>query len=162
MPLVGVSQAADDIIDIISMDIHGTNGKDLMAKETGSDNGIVSKRIKSINDIPEKEITLDQLLLNLANSGNEKHVQLASDLLDLNLVQENLGLNGSGRSEQELMKDSNVKSDNLGPDCLDKISFSANANQNSENEKTLDNNTENNMEWTTVRSKSKRVRSNSK
>ena len=47
-----------------------------MANESGSDNG--------------NEITLEQLLMNLANSGNEKHVKLASDLLDLNLVQENI------------------------------------------------------------------------
>ena len=57
--------------------------------------------------------------------------------------------------------DSNVTSNNLGPDCLDKISFSANGNQNSEHKTTLDNNTETNMEWTTVRPKNKRVRSNS-
>ena len=44
---------------------------------------------------------MEQLLMNLANSGNKKHVKLASDLLDLNLVQENisdnLGLNGSDK-----------------------------------------------------------------
>ena len=57
--------------------------------------------------------------------------------------------------------DSNVTSNNLGPDCLDKISFSANGNQNSEHKTTLDNNTETNMEWTTVRPKKIRVRSNS-
>ena len=141
MPLVGVNQAADDIINIINMD--GSNGTDLMANESFSDNGTMSKRIKAINEIPENEITLDQLLMNLATSGNEKHVQLASDLLELNLVQDNLGLNGSGRNEQEIMLDSNVKSDNL--DCLDKISFSANGNQNSEHETTSDNNTETNI-----------------
>ena len=69
---------------------------------------------------------MDQLFMNLATSGNQKHVQLASDLLELNLIQENLGLND--KNEQELTLDSNVKSDNLGPDCLDKISFLANGN----------------------------------
>ena len=130
-----------------------------MANESGSDKGTMSKRIKAINEIPENEITLDQLLINLATSGNQKHVQLASDLLELNLIQENLGLND--KNEQELTLDNNVKSDNLGPDCLDKISFSANGNQNSKHETTSDNNTETNMEWTIVRPKNKRVRSNS-
>ena len=58
-----------------------------MANGSGSDNG--------------NEISLEQLLINLANSGNAKHVKLASDLLDLNFVQENisdnLGLNGSDK-----------------------------------------------------------------
>ena len=145
MPLVG--------------DLYGSKGTDLMANESGSDSGTMSKRIKDINEIPENEITLDQLLMNLATSGNQKHVQLASDLLELNLIQDNLGLNGSDKNERELTLDSNVKSDNLGSDCLDKISFSA--NRNSEHETTSDNNTETNMEWTTVRPKNKRVRSNS-
>ena len=78
MPLVG--------------DIYGSNGTDL-ANESGSDNGTLSKRINDINEIPENEITLEQLLMNLANSGNEKHVKLASDLLNLNLVQENISDN---------------------------------------------------------------------
>ena len=134
-----------------------------MANESGSDNGTMSNRIKDINEIPENETTLDQLLMNLATSGNQKHVQLASDLLELNLIQDNLGLNASGRKEEEiaLHVDNNVKSDNLGSDCFDKISFSANGNQNSEHETTSDNNTETNMEWITVRPKNKRVRSNS-
>ena len=101
MPLVGVNQAADDIIDIISMDIHGSNRTDLMAKESGSDNGTLTKRNKAKNEIPENERTLVQLLMNLANSGNEKHVKLASDLMHLNLIQgnasDNLGLNGSDK-----------------------------------------------------------------
>ena len=84
-------------------DIYGSNGTDL-ANKSGSDNGTLSKRINDINEIPENEITLEQLLMNLANSGNEKHVKLASDLLDSNLIQgnvsENLGLNGSDKNEQ--------------------------------------------------------------
>ena len=109
MPLVG--------------DIHGSdsNGIDL-ANESGSDNG--------------NEITLEQLLMNLANSGNEKHVKLALELLDLNLVQETIGLNGS-----------------------DKVL--ANGNENIEKGISIDNTTETNMERTTVRPRNKRVRSNS-
>ena len=109
MPLVG--------------DICGSNGIDL-ANESGSDNG--------------NEICLKQLLINLANSGNEKHVKLASDLLDLNFVQENI-------------------SDNLGLNDSDKVL----ANENTEQGISIDDTTESNMEWTTVRPKNKRVRSNS-
>ena len=103
MPLVG--------------DIHGSNGIDL-ANKSGSDNG--------------NETNLAQLLMNLVTSGNEKHVKLASDILDLDLIKgnasDNLGLNDSGNNEQEL---------------------------------TIDNNSETDMEWTTVKPKNKRVRSNS-
>ena len=127
MPLVGVNQAADDIIDIISMDIHGTNGKDLMANESGSDNGTLTKRNKAKNENSEDKTTLAQLLLNLVNSGNEKHVKLASDLMDLDLIKGNVSDN-SDENEQEL---------------------------------TIDNNSEIDMEWTTVKPKNKRVRSNS-
>ena len=70
--------------------------------------------------------------MNLVNSGNEKHVKLASDLLDLDLIKgnvsANLDLNDSDKNEQEL---------------------------------TIDNNSETDMEWTTVKPKNKRVRSNS-
>ena len=110
-----------------------------MANESGSDNG--------------NEISLEQLLMNLATSGNQKHVQLASDLLELDLIQDNLGLNGSNKNEKELTLDNNVKSDNLGPDCLDMSSLSANGNQNSEHESDMD--------WTTVRHKNKRTRTGS-
>ena len=76
MPLVGVCKAADDVIDVVSMDNSGSNGTDLMANRTvngnGYDNGTLTERIKAINEIPENRITLDQLLLNLANSDNEK------------------------------------------------------------------------------------------
>ena len=103
MPLVG--------------DICGSNGIDL-ANESGSDNG--------------NETNLAQLLMNLVNSGNEKHVKLASDLMDLDLIKgnvsDNLDLNDSDKNEQEL---------------------------------TIDNNSETDMESTTVKPKNKRVRSNS-
>ena len=105
MPLVG--------------DICGSNGIDL-ANESGSDNG--------------NKTTLAQLLMNLVTSGNEKHVKLASDLLDLDLIKgnvsDNLDLNDSDKNEQE-------------------------------QELTIDNNYETDMEWTTVKPKNKRVRSNS-
>ena len=94
MPLVGAN--------------HGSNGNDL-ANESGSDNG---------------NGTLAQLLINLVTSGNEKHVKLASDLMDLDLIKGNV----SDNSEQEL---------------------------------TIDDNSETDMEWTTVKPKNKRVRSNS-
>ena len=103
MPLVG--------------DICGSNGIDL-ANESGSDNG--------------NETNLAQLIMDLVNSGNEKHVKLASDILDLDLIKghdsDNLDLNDSNKNEREL---------------------------------TIDNNSETDMEWTTVKPKNKRVRSNS-
>ena len=122
MPLVGVRQAADDIIDIINMD--GSNENDLMENEFGSDNGILTK---AKNEKSEKETNLVQLLLNLVNSGNEKHMKLASDIMDLDLIKGNVSEN-SDKNEQELA---------------------------------MDNNSENDMEWTTVKPKNKRVRSNS-
>ena len=125
MPLVGVNQAADDITDIISMD--GSNGNDLMANESGSDNGALTKRNKAKNEKSENETSLAQLLLNLINSGNEKHVKLASDLMDLDLIKGDVSDN-SDKKEQEL---------------------------------TIDDNSETDMEWTTVKPKNKRVRSNS-
>ena len=90
---------------------HGSNGTDL-ANESGSDNG---------------NGTLAQLLINLVTSGNEKHVKLASDLMDLDLIKGNVSDN-SDKNEQEL---------------------------------TIDDNSETDMEWTTVKPKNKRVRSNS-
>ena len=63
MPLVGAN--------------HGSNGTDL-ANESGSDNG---------------NGTLAQLRINLVTSGNEKHVKLASDLMDLDLIKGNVSDN---------------------------------------------------------------------
>ena len=90
---------------------HGSNGTDL-ANESGSDNG---------------NGTLAQLLISLVTSGNEKHVKLASDLMDLDMIKGNVSDN-SEKNEQEL---------------------------------TIDDNSETDMEWTTVKPKNKRVRSNS-
>ena len=79
-------------------DIYGSNGTDLALAESGSENG-------TKNETPENKVTLVQLLLNLANSSCEKHAKLASDLMDLDLIQgndsDNLGLNASDRNEQE-------------------------------------------------------------
>ena len=116
MPLVGISKAAGDDIDVISIEnSNRSNGTDLMANKSVSDNGTLANRIKAINEIPENNtcITLDQLFLNLVNSGNEKHAKLVSDLMDLNLIQRNV-------------------SENFGSDCFDKISVSANGHQNTE------------------------------
>ena len=74
-------------------------------------------------------------------------MKLATGLSELNMIQGNLSDNQGNLS------------DNLGSDCFDKISVRVNGNQN--NEIALDNNNETNMEWTTVRAKSKRSRSNS-
>ena len=111
MPLVGAN--------------HGSNGTDL-ANVSGSENG--------------NKISLQQLLLNLVNSGKDKHVKLASDILDLNLVHESI-------------------SDNIGLNDSDKVL--TNENENIEKGIPIDNITETNMEWTTVKPKNKRVRSNS-
>ena len=83
---------------------------------------------------------MQQLLLNLVNSGKDKHVKLASDLLDLNLVQESI-------------------SDNIGLNGSDKVL--TNENESIEKGIPIENTTETNMEWTTVKPKNKRVRLNS-
>ena len=112
-------------------------------------NVTLNDKIKEINKIPENRISLDQLLLNLANSGIEKRAKLALGLIDLNLVK--------GNESEKL--DKNVESDILGTDCFDKISVSANKSKNIE--QGLDNNEDTSMDWTTVRPKGKRTRSNS-
>ena len=133
------------------MDNSGLNGNDLMANGTGNGygNGTLTDKIKEINEIPENRLSLDQLLLNLVNSGDEKHAKLALDLIDLNLIK--------GNESEKL--DKNVESDILGTDCFDKISVLANKSKNTE--QGLDNNEDTSMDWTTVRPKGKRTRSNS-
>ena len=150
MPLVGADKAAGDVIDVVSINNSGLNGTDL-ANGTGNGygNGTVNDKIKAINEIPENRISLEQLLLNLANSGNDRHAKLVLDLIDLNLAK--------GNEPEKL--DNNVESAILGTDCFDKISVSANENKNTEQR--LDNNDESNMDWTTVRPKGKRARTNS-
>ena len=138
MPSIGDIRDAGDVIDVVGID--NTGSSEIMA----NGNGPVNKKIMEINNIPENKITLEQFLSNLANSGNEKHVKLASDLLDLDMIQENV-------------------SNNLGPDCFDKISASGNNKQGNDQELGNDNenNSESDMEWTTVRHKTKRGRSSS-
>ena len=110
-------------------------------------NGNLTYRLQEISNIPEKRISVDELIRNLAGSGNEK---LASELLDLDLAQES-------------------KSEQLGPDCFDKISASHNnSSTNSGHEGTRNveqaiytENEESDMEWTTVKPKHKRNRSGS-
>ena len=118
------------------------------------DNGNLTSRLQDINNIPEKRVSVDELIRNLALSGNEKRLKLASELLELNLVQES-------------------KSEHLGPDCFDKISasqgnLSSNIGQEGSNNVEQAINTGNNsnekesdMEWTTVKPKHKRNRSGS-
>ena len=113
-------------------------------------NGNLTYRLQEISNIPEKRISVEELIRNLAGSGNEKQIKLASELLDLNLAQES-------------------KSEQLGPDCFDKISASHNnSSTNSGHEGTRNveqaintENEESDMEWTTVKPKHKRNRSGS-
>ena len=116
--------------------------------------GNLTSRLQKINNIPEKIISFIELIRNLAGSGIEKQIKLASDLIDLNLVQGNM-------------------SENLGPDCFDKISASDNLSKSVGQESSRDNDNQANntgnmgnsneteMEWTTVKPKHKRNRSGS-
>ena len=164
MPSIGDVKGTGDFIEVVS-----TNGIDLgneQALEIGNgneinngygsiDNGNLTSRLQELNNIPEKSISVEELIMNMARSGNVQQIKLASDLLDLNLAQ------GNG-------------SENLGPDCFDKISASDNlmsrnvgpksARINTEHDNNAGN--ENNckksdMEWTTVKPKHKRNRSGS-
>ena len=95
--------------------MHSKGNNNTGSNERLANGNGLNKKIMEINRIPENEITLDQLLFNLANSGNDKHVKLASDLIELNMTQNN-------------------DYDNLGSDCFDKISASENIMQNNEQE----------------------------
>ena len=103
MPLVGVNQDAGGIIDAVSIIKDGSNG-----------NGNLTDRINEITNLPENRLSLNDLITGLASSGNEKHVKLASELLDLNLIE---GIVSESRT--------------LGNDCFDKIS--AKKDKNDEN-----------------------------
>ena len=141
MPFIGENKGADDVIDVVSIDNNGSNGN-LNANGNGTlnnGNGSVNEKIMEINKIPEKVITLDQFISNLASSGNAKHEKLASELIDLDMTQE-------------------IYFEKLKSDCFDKISASENE-KNKEN--VSENNLETDMEWTTVRAKNKRTRSGS-
>ena len=50
-------------------------------------NGNLTDKINEIKNLPENKITLNDLLMNLARSGNQKQEKLALDLLDLNMVE---------------------------------------------------------------------------
>ena len=110
------------------------NGNDNKNK---SGNKYLNFRLQEINNISEQRISVDELIRNLAGSGNVKQIKLASELMDLDLIEGNT-------------------SENLGPDCFDKISAGNNAEKaiNTGNEDNSD------MEWTTV-TKHKRNRSSS-
>ena len=101
-------------------------------------------RLQEISNIPEKRTTVDELIRNMAASGNVKQLKLACDLIDLNLIEGNM-------------------SENLGPDCFDKISA---CNDNNVEQAINTGNEDNSrhsdmdMEWTTV-TKHKRNRSSS-
>ena len=122
MPFIGENKGADDVIDVVSIDNNGSNGN-LNANGNGTlnnGNGSVNEKIMEINKIPEKVITLDQFISNLASSGNAKHEKLASELIDLDMTQE-------------------IYFEKLKSDCFDKISAS-------ENEKNKENVSENDLE----------------
>ena len=137
MPFIGENRDAGDVIDVVSIDNSESNGN---MTPLANGNGTVNDKIMEINRIPEKAITLGQLVCNLVNSGNQKHEKLASDMIRLELTQEKY-------------------SEKLGgSDCFDKISVKDNENINNDQGQDIDTgkNNESDMEWTTVRSTNKR------
>ena len=92
--------------------------------------------------MPENRVTLNDLILNLASSVNDKHVKLASDLLGLDLIE--------GKS---------LENEKLRENCFDKIS--AKKDHRPKHDVTTENPSENAMDWTTIKSRSKRNRSGS-
>ena len=152
MPSIGAVRDSDDVIDVVSINGNGNglgngqaydfdNGNDTK-NESGNKN--LKYRLQEISNIPEKRTTVDELIRNMAASGNVKQLKLACDLIDLNLIEGNL-------------------SENLGPDCFDKISA---CNDNNVEQAINTGNEDNSghsdmdMEWTTV-TKHKRNRSSS-
>ena len=130
MPFIGDNRDAGDVIDVVSIDRSNGNETE-MNKDSGiMANGNVNVRLQEINNIPEKRTTVEELIMNLATSGNMKQMKLATDLLELNMIHGNLSDN---------------LSDTLGSDCFDKISVTVNENQN--NEIGLDNNNETKLIW---------------
>ena len=133
MPLVGDNQDAGGIIDVVSIIEDGSNG-----------NGNLTDRINEIKNLPENRLSLNDLITDLATSGNEKHITLASELLDLNLIEGTVS-----------------ESRTLGKDCFDKISAKKDKNDENKLGKSHGIDSENEMEWTTVKSSNKRARSGS-
>ena len=114
-PLDTPMRDAGDVIDVVSIDRSNGNETE-MNKDSGiMANGNVNVRLQEINNIPEKRTTVEELIINLATSGNMKQMKLATDLSELNMIHGNLSDN---------------LSDNLGSDCFDKISVTVNENQN--------------------------------
>ena len=139
MPLVGVNQDANGVIDVVSINENGSNRNGLNGNGNGNAN--LTDKINEITNLPENRVSLNDLILNLASSGNDQHVKLASVLLDLDLIE--------GKS---------LENEKLGENCFDKIS--AKKDQKVES-KTTENRSENEMDWTTVKSRTKRNRSGS-
>ena len=162
MPSIGEIRDSGDVIDVVSINDIGfgtgngqAHGIDNINGTKNGSNGMANgnlTKLQEINDIPEKIISV---VRNLAGSGNERQINLASELIDLNLVQRNA-------------------SENLGPDCFDKISASYdNLSENVGQENSMENDNQANntgskvnsnetdMEWTTIKPKHKRSRSGS-
>ena len=154
---MGDDRDAGNVIDVVSI-IDRSNGKD-NGNDNGYDNGHgINKenglranenrtsRLQKIQNIPEKKVSIEDFIMSLANSGNEKHIKLASELIDLNMAQGNT-------------------SEHLGPDCFDKISACNDNLSNNTGKKNINDNDneakETDMEWTTVKPKQKRRRSGS-
>ena len=152
---MGDDRDAGDVIDVVSIIDNGNNNGQVNGNDFGNGtdkntrlmaNENLTTRLQEIRNIPEKNISFEDLIMAMANSGNGKQIKLASDLIDLNIVQGNT-------------------SENLGPDCFDKISAcNDNLSNNTGKDKINDNDNEakeTDMEWTTVKPKQKRNRSGS-
>ena len=154
---MGDDRDAGDVIDVVSI-IDRSNGK-YNGNDNGYDNGHgINKenglmanenwtsRLQKIQNIPEKKVSIEDFIMSLANSGNEKQIKLASELIDLNMAQGNT-------------------SEHLGPDCFDKISACNDSLSNNTGKENINDNDneakETDMEWTTVKPKQKRSRSGS-
>ena len=150
---MGDDRDAGDVIDVVSI-IDRSNGKD-NGNDNGhginKENGLMANenwtsRLQKIQNIPEKKVSIEDFIMSLANSGNEKQIKLASELIDLNMAQGNT-------------------SEHLGPDCFDKISACNDSLSNNTGKENINDNDneakETDMEWTTVKPKQKRSRSGS-
>ena len=144
---------AGDVIDVISIIDNGNENGQVNGNDIGNGTdknarlmaiGNLTSRLQEIRNIPENNISIEDLIMSMANSGNGKQIKLAFDLIDLNIVQGNT-------------------LENIGPDCFDKISAcNDNLSNNDGKDKINDNEAkETDMEWTTVKPKQKRTRSGS-
>ena len=98
MPSIGDIKGTGDVIDVVSTNgiYHGNeqaleigNGNEINNGYGSIDNGNLTSRLQELNNIPEKSISVEELIMNMARSGNVQQIKLASDLLDLNLAQGN-------------------------------------------------------------------------